>query len=183
MEINSNVILKEYYSPAGNLIIGSYLDKICLCDWTCSRRHAVNMKKLKLLGNPDIKEGSSQAIELAINQFVQYFSGRRKVFDLPLTMIGTEFQKRVWRELELLQYGELVSYKDIAYRTGNPRAVRAVAAAIGANMISIIIPCHRVVGVDGQLTGYAGGLDTKKFLLDLECNRQRTIDDTPALYK
>jgi len=104
----------------------------------------------------------------AVSQLEEYFSGQRREFTVPLEFAGTEFQCRVWSELKKIPYGETVSYAELARRIGNPAAVRAVAAAVGANPISIFVPCHRVVGSDGSLTGYAGGLDAKRLLLDLE---------------
>ncbi|MGF6147466.1 Methylated-DNA--protein-cysteine methyltransferase, constitutive [Kingella potus] len=97
-----------------------------------------------------------------------YFSGKRQNFDLPLDLVGTPFQKKVWHILQTIPYGETRSYKQQSEMSGNPKAVRAVAAANGANKISIIVPCHRVIGSDGSLTGYAGGLPRKQALLALE---------------
>ena len=99
-----------------------------------------------------------------------YFKGRLKTFATPLEQIGTEFQKQAWDALLAIPYGETRSYKEQAQRLGNPKAVRAVAAANGQNKVSILIPCHRVIGSDGKLTGYAGGMRRKKFLLNLEQN-------------
>lgn len=101
-------------------------------------------------------------------QFTEYEKGVRKSFDLPLHIKGTEFQKKVWNALLEIPYGETRSYQDIAIRIGNPKAVRAVGGACNRNPIGIIIPCHRVVGKNGSLTGYAGGLDYKKMLLEHE---------------
>lgn len=101
-------------------------------------------------------------------QLDQYFAGRRKFFDLPLKPRGTDFQQKVWKELQKIKYGETVSYLEIAERVGNPKACRAVGMANHRNPIAIVIPCHRVVGKSGQLTGYAGGLHIKEFLLNLE---------------
>jgi methylated-DNA-[protein]-cysteine S-methyltransferase len=101
-------------------------------------------------------------------QLEEYFSGRRRHFDLPLDLHGTEFQKRCWRELLKIPYGETRSYAEIARAIGNPSAVRAVGLANGQNPIAIIVPCHRVIGSDGSLTGYGGGLDVKRRLLELE---------------
>jgi methylated-DNA-[protein]-cysteine S-methyltransferase len=107
----------------------------------------------------------------AVRQLTAYFEGSLREFDLPLDMVGTEFQKRVWRELLHIPYGEICSYRDIAEAIGAPQAVRAVGAANGANPIPIVVPCHRVIGASGKLTGYGGGLPLKKRLLDLEgCN-------------
>lgn len=116
------------------------------------------------------KEGSSELLDTAVSQLNEYFAEKRQKFDLPLKFGGTDFQNRVWRELLNIPYGETVSYKTLAERTGNAKACRAVGMANNKNPIPIIIPCHRVVGANGSLTGYAGGLDVKKFLLDLEQN-------------
>jgi methylated-DNA-[protein]-cysteine S-methyltransferase len=107
-------------------------------------------------------------------QLRSYFAGERIAFDLPLILEGTEFQKKVWTALQTIPYGETISYKGLAERIGNPNAVRAVGAANGANPIPIIIPCHRVIGNDGSLTGFGGGLPLKKKLLQLE-SRQLTL--------
>jgi methylated-DNA-[protein]-cysteine S-methyltransferase len=101
-------------------------------------------------------------------QLRAYFEGELKQFDLPLAPVGTTFQLRVWHALRAIPYGEVASYKSIAEAVGNPRAVRAIGAANGKNPIPIVIPCHRVIGSDGSLTGFGGGLETKKLLLDLE---------------
>jgi len=101
-------------------------------------------------------------------QLKEYFNRHRKEFDLPLELLGTEFQKKVWNELKKIPYGETISYGDLANRMGDKNLMRAVAAANGANPIPIIIPCHRVIGSDGSLTGYGGGLDVKQKLLELE---------------
>ncbi len=104
----------------------------------------------------------------AFRQLQEYFCGRRKTFDLPLSAKGTVFQQKVWQALQTIPYGQVASYKDIAVRVGNPKACRAVGMANHNNPIGIIIPCHRVVGTDGKLTGYAGGVDIKEKLLALE---------------
>ena len=105
-------------------------------------------------------------------QLKAYFKGELKVFDILLAPVGTPFQLKVWQALSSIPYGELVSYKTIAEAIGNPKAVRAVGGANGKNPIPIIVPCHRVIGSDGSLTGFGGGLETKKRLIDLECARQ-----------
>lgn len=118
---------------------------------------------------PDLeKKESDPLLKSAVKQLRGYFSGKIKEFDIPLETAGTEFQKDVWEALKSIGYGERVSYGDIARRIGRPKAVRAVGAAIGKNPLSIIIPCHRVIGSNGKLTGFAGGLSTKEFLLNLE---------------
>lgn len=103
-----------------------------------------------------------------MNQLQQYFNGERYEFDLPLSPEGTSFQLEVWRALEKIPYGETISYLDLAKRIGKPAAVRAVGAANGANPLPIVIPCHRVIGHNGKLTGYGGGLEKKQYLLSME---------------
>jgi len=109
-----------------------------------------------------------------IRQLQAYFSGELKEFNVPLAMEGTEFQLRVWNALRAIPYGETISYAQLAERIGNPKAVRAVGLANGSNPIPIIVPCHRVIGSDGSLTGFGGGLSTKKRLLELE-SRQLSL--------
>lgn len=104
----------------------------------------------------------------AVKQLDEYFKGERKLFDFPLSPHGTDFQKRVWKELLKIPYSEIRSYKDIAAFLGNPNAARAIGGANNKNPIPIIIPCHRIIGKNGRLIGYRDGLDIKKFLLNLE---------------
>lgn len=104
----------------------------------------------------------------ALEQLNAYFAGRCRRFDLPLSPAGTEFQRRVWRALRGIPYGETISYGDLARRVGNPRASRAVGLANGANPLPIVVPCHRVIGANGTLTGFGGGLPIKRALLALE---------------
>jgi methylated-DNA-[protein]-cysteine S-methyltransferase len=101
-------------------------------------------------------------------QLAEYFRGERRVFDVPLAPRGTEFQQRVWQALREIPFGETRSYGQVAERIGQPTAVRAVGAANGRNPLSIVAPCHRVIGANGDLTGFAGGIETKRFLLALE---------------
>ncbi|MFC3494802.1 methylated-DNA--[protein]-cysteine S-methyltransferase [Glycomyces rhizosphaerae] len=113
-------------------------------------------------------EAATPVLEAAVDQLEAYFAGDLKDFDLPLAAEGTEFQHRVWDELCRIPYGETVAYMDIADRIGDRKAVRAVGLANGRNPIAIIVPCHRVIGANGKLTGYAGGLWRKERLLSLE---------------
>lgn len=104
----------------------------------------------------------------AAKQLGEFFNGRRRHFDLPLTASGTQFQREVWSQLTAIPFGEVRSYRDIAAKIGRPTAVRAVGAANGRNPLPIVVPCHRVIGADGSLTGFAGGLERKRQLLVLE---------------
>ncbi|MCZ6864668.1 MAG: methylated-DNA--[protein]-cysteine S-methyltransferase [Candidatus Dadabacteria bacterium] len=118
---------------------------------------------------PDLENNdSNHVLKSAVKQLKAYFSGTRREFDIPLRPVGTVFQEEVWLALRSISYGETVSYSDIAKQIGRPKAVRAVGAAIGKNPLSIMIPCHRVIGANGKLIGFAGGLSTKEFLLNLE---------------
>ena len=116
------------------------------------------------------KAEPNELILKAVQELDEYFSGRRRSFDLPLSPQGTEFQRRVWKALCGIPYGETRTYGEIAAAVGNGKACRAVGMANNRNPIAILIPCHRVIGADGKLTGYAGGLQTKEFLLRLEHN-------------
>jgi methylated-DNA-[protein]-cysteine S-methyltransferase len=107
-------------------------------------------------------------IENTVKQFEEYFEGKRTQFDLRLAPEGTEFQKQVWKQLQEIQFGKTLTYQQMANQLGNPKVIRAAASANGRNPISIVIPCHRVIGSDGSLTGYAGGLHRKKWLLEHE---------------
>lgn len=118
---------------------------------------------------------NEQVFDEAVRQLEEYFAGQRREFDLPLHLTGTEFQVRVLEELQRIPYGETTSYGDIAERIGRPKAMRAVGAANGRNPIPIVIPCHRVIGSGGALTGFGGGLDTKAALLRLEAENSSAL--------
>lgn len=124
-------------------------------------------------GKPDKTDKDILPLTMAAEQLEEYFSGKRKEFSLPVELKGTEFQRRVWQELSRIPYGESISYGELARRVGSPKASRAVGLANGRNPITIIIPCHRVIGADGRLTGYGGGLPRKKFLLDFEAGIEK----------
>lgn len=165
---NRIITVQRYLSPCGVLVLGSFDDKICLCDWEGGRHRQSTELRLKRLLNAEFQEGISDVIEIAQKQLDEYFHRARRDFDLPLLFVGTDFQKQVWSELLNIPYGTTISYGEMARRLGMPKAVRALANANGANALSIIVPCHRVIGSDGSLTGYGGGLERKRFLLDLE---------------
>ena len=148
-----------YESPIGPLLLAGSESGLQLVSFSEGRRaRAVN---------PEWREDSS-AFAQVMEQLHSYFAGKRTSFELPLVLTGTEFQNQVWTSLQTIPYGETISYKELAQRVGKPKAVRAVGAANGANPIPIIIPCHRVIGNDGSLTGFGGGLPLKKKLLQLE---------------
>lgn len=160
------IITKLYESPCGRLLLGSYENKLCICDWQTGIVH--NEKRLKQELGVELKAGSSLVIDEATQQLDEYFAAKRMNFSIPLILVGTIFQKKVWQELLNTPYGQTITYGRIAQNIGLPSSVRAAANAIGKNPISIFVPCHRVIGSGGSLTGYAGGLDSKKYLLELE---------------
>lgn len=160
--------IKEYGSPCGDLLIGDCDGSICMCDWLAGNNH--DAVYVRMLGRLKVRPtaGSTPMIERAVRELDEYFSWRRTEFDLPVMLVGTEFQKTVWEALAGIPYGVTESYGALAVRIGRPSSVRAAANAVGANPMSIIVPCHRVIGSDGSLTGYAGGLAAKRRLLALE---------------
>ncbi len=128
----------------------------------------------RILGGLDasFEEGETIVTEMAQHQLNEYFSADRIIFDVPLLMVGSSFQKTVWNELLKIPYGKTESYLGLSRKIGNEKAIRSVAAANGANAISIMVPCHRIIGSDGKLTGYGGGLQAKRKLLQLEMHKQ-----------
>lgn len=150
------------------MTIGSYEDRICLCDWNVEgRRDKIDRRICRYL-KAEYEEGSSDVMAQTIIQLNEYFARTRKEFTIPVLFTGTFFQNSVWTALTNIPYGTTISYANLANRLINPKAIRAVASAIASNPISIIIPCHRVIGSNHKLTGFAGGLLAKRFLLDLE---------------
>lgn len=164
----NKIRIQRYHSPCGDLMLGFFEDKLCLCDWATEKHRDIVDIRLRKMLQTGYEESSSSVIEETRRQLDEYFEGKRTTFNLPLLFAGTEFQKNVWYELLKIPYATTISYSELAKRLNIPRAVRAVANANGANGISIIVPCHRVIGSNHSLTGYAGGLDAKKKLLELE---------------
>ena len=160
--------LHRFAVSYGEIVLASVGDELCLCDWSRQACAARNLHLIQRNLNAEFEEAPSEVICRAQEQLEAYFACELKDFSLPLRLVGTPFQKRVWEELMRIPYGELTTYKAVAQRVGNAKGVRAVAQAIGANRLGIIVPCHRVVGSDGSLTGFASGLETKRMLLTLE---------------
>lgn len=167
---NPIIFTETYHSPCGDLILGSFGDQLCLCDWLNSKQHNRTDLRLQRALKAKMKVESSAVTRKAASELDEYFHGHRKSFDLPLLFVGTPFQKSVWENLHYVPYGETRTYAWMAEQLGNERAVRAIGHAIGSNPIAIFAPCHRIVGSDGKLTGFAGGIAAKKFLLDMESN-------------
>lgn len=129
---------------------------------------ANGISEISILDDGDVSDSIPNDLEQAVIQLQEYFEGKRTHFDLKLNPKGTDFQQSVWQELLNIPYGKTLSYMELSKKIGDVKAIRAVAAANGKNPLWIVIPCHRVIGTDGSLTGYAGGLWRKKWLLELE---------------
>ncbi len=153
-------------SPVGELTLVAKDDALTAILWPNDRPGRVKL-------GPQSRNDNYPVLQETRKQLEEYFAGRRKKFDIRLQMEGTPFQQKVWRMLLAIPFGETRSYGQLAKEAGNPAASRAVGAAIGRNPISIVAPCHRVVGSSGKLTGFAGGLDAKRDLLALEAKRNR----------
>ena len=157
--------LHAFPSPLGNILAAASERGLCLLEFAGSRRIDGELRDLQRLLGCQTKQGENEHTRLVQTQLGEYFQGTRREFSVPLHAPGSPFQRRVWNALQTIPYGKTVSYQEQAQRIGKPTAVRAVANANGANRVSIIIPCHRVIGSDGSLTGYAGGLQRKQWLL------------------
>jgi len=153
-------------SPVGPLTLVSDKGKLVGCYFSNNdfARQKLADSKLALGTHDAVLKAACKELEL-------FFSGRLKKFTIPVAPNGTEFQRLVWKALQKIPFGQTASYGDIAKRVGNPNCMRAVGAANGKNPICIIIPCHRVIGADGSLTGFGGGIERKKYLLNLECGK------------
>ena len=161
------------------MLAGTTEKHLCLLEFTDRRMLETQLKRLTWRLNCTFIPGSNGVTEEVARQINDYFAGRLKEFTVPISTPGTAFQQKVWRLLMQIPYGHTRSYGDQAKAIDNPRAVRAVARANGDNRIAIIIPCHRVIGADGNLCGYGGGLWRKKYLLNLE-RKFSLADCSPA---
>ena len=171
--MENSISLQHYDSPCGRLVLASFADRLCLCDWSDNPFAERNRRRIEKYLKATSKTETTSVLEETKRQLDEYFAGKRKAFDIQLCLVGTDFQHKVWNALRSIPYGSTKSYKDIAQCIGKPKAVRAVAGAIGANAISILIPCHRVIGSNHSLTGYAGGLETKRGLLGMETQERK----------
>ena len=167
------IYIQYYDSPCGRLALASFADKLCLCDWSDNPFAERNRHRLEKYLKATSKTETTPVMEDTKRQLDEYFAGKRKAFEIQLRLVGTDFQHEVWNALRSIPYGATKSYKDIAQCIGKPKAVRAVAGAISANGISILIPCHRVIGSNHSLTGYAGGLEAKRMLLEMETQEHK----------
>ena len=168
MKTSGHIFIQTYHSPCGDLILGSFGDRLCLCNWTNEKHPGRVDRRLQAYLSASYSEIPSDITREAARQLDEYFRKERMSFDIPLLFAGTGFQQRVWAGLQEIAYGTTLSYAALAAQIGHPSAVRAVANANGANALSIFVPCHRVIGSNHSLTGYGGGMAAKKFLLELE---------------
>ena len=163
-----SIYFQYYQSPFGELILGSFEGKLCLCDWRYRKgRRSIDsrlQKGLKAL----LVEHDCPVLTKTKEQLNEYFNQERQTFELPTLTVGTDFQKSVWEALVDVPFGNTSTYLKLAETIENKTAIRAVANANGANALSIIIPCHRIIGSNGNMVGYAGGLPAKAKLLSLE---------------
>jgi AraC family transcriptional regulator of adaptative response/methylated-DNA-[protein]-cysteine methyltransferase len=173
------IITKTIITPIGKLLCGVFDDKICLLEFADPERLSSQIKKLENMLKTNISEGENELFYQVEQQLSEYFNGKRKEFSLPIVTVGSDFQKKVWAELLKIPYGETRSYSEQSLAVGNIKSIRAVAAANGANRIAILIPCHRVIGKNGALIGFGGGLENKKILLELE---QKYINTKNTLF-
>jgi len=162
------VTVTRILTPLGPMLAGAVEEGICLLEFVDRRMIETQIKRLKKYLNAEFVPGQSRYFNELNSQLKEYFDGKRKKFNLPLSLLGTDFQLKVWKELQKIPYGRTRSYQQQAIALKNPKAVRAVARANGDNRIAIIIPCHRVIGKNGELAGYGGGMWRKQFLLNLE---------------
>lgn len=164
-----NIIdLKRLETPLGTMLVCATNQGICLLEFTDRKMLESELKSIAKLLNATIIQGNNIHFDTLEIELQEYFNGKRKEFSVPLHTPGSDFQNKVWTALQLIPYGQTKSYKEQAIAIGSPESVRAIANANGMNRISILVPCHRVIGSDGQLTGYGGGLWRKKYLLELE---------------
>ena len=188
----------RYQSPCGEMLLGAAGDRLCLCNWANELHPGRVEQRLRTILKAQFEDcgqvqseggvipeqcrtSMPEVLRQTVRELDEYFRGERREFDIPLLLAGSDFQKRVWQQLPRIPYGQTASYGELAAAIGSPRSVRAVANANGANAISIILPCHRVIGSDGSLTGYGGGLRAKQYLLDLECTECTRIGQTRQL--
>jgi AraC family transcriptional regulator, regulatory protein of adaptative response / methylated-DNA-[protein]-cysteine methyltransferase len=164
----SIIHIKRFTTPLGPMFACATTEGVCLLEFANRRMLEREFKDLTRRLDAVILPGENAHIQQAVTELTEYFNGSRKTFSVPLHTPGTAFHRNVWQELQRIPYGQTVSYKQLAAKTGNHKAVRAVANANGMNRIAIIIPCHRVIGENGNLTGYGGGLPRKKWLIEME---------------
>ena len=173
----NQINIQYYKTKIGELILGSFDGKLCLLDFRYRKMRKTVDDRIKKGLNAYFVEHDDEILKKTREQLDEYLNGDRKEFDIPLLMVGTDFQKSVWDALMKVPYGTTSTYLQLAKNINNEKAIRAVASANGANSIGIIIPCHRIIGSDGELVGYGGGLPVKRRLLKLEENNNFLSDN------
>jgi len=168
----NQINIQYYKTKIGEIIAGSFDGRLCLLDFRYRKMRKTVDHRIQKGLNAEFAEQDDKILEKTRTQMDEYLDGTRKEFTIPLLTIGTDFQKSVWDALMKVPYGTTSSYLQLARNINNEKAVRAVASANGANAIAVIIPCHRIIGSNGQLVGYGGGLPVKKRLLTLEQNQK-----------
>jgi methylated-DNA-[protein]-cysteine S-methyltransferase len=181
---SKNIIFIQYFKTTiGEVIVGSLENKICLLDYRYRKMRPQVDKRIQTALNAVYFEKETPVLRTAKLQIKSYLKGSRTKFSLPTKMVGTPFQLSVWKALKTIPYGSTISYIELAKLIGDKKAVRAVAVANGANGIALMIPCHRVIGSNNKLVGYAGGLPVKKRLLKLEMSHSQNPNELPFLWK
>ncbi|HAS72623.1 MAG TPA: cysteine methyltransferase [Clostridiales bacterium UBA8960] len=163
------MIFKYLDTPIGEMVAVANDEGICMLEFKDMKTLELDLLKIKeIFGGEPISPGKNEHLDLLTEEVTAYFQQKLKTFTVPVVKWGTSFQNQVWEALETIPFGETRSYFDVAKQLSNPKAVRAVGMANGKNKIAIIIPCHRVIGAEGKMTGYAGGLWRKEWLLNHE---------------
>jgi methylated-DNA-[protein]-cysteine S-methyltransferase len=178
--------INTQYSNAqiGEVILGSFRDRLCLLDFVRGKTRGTVEERIRRVLDAELVEQDDEVLRETRRQLNEYLEGLRKGFDIPVLMVGTDFQKNVWDAVMKVSYGATSTYSQIARDIGKGRAARAVGNAMAVNAISIIIPCHRTIGSGGELVGYGGGLSLKRRLLTLEQRNTSTLGilNTSAQY-
>ncbi|WP_196890444.1 bifunctional transcriptional activator/DNA repair enzyme AdaA [Aureivirga marina] len=168
IEHKNVLLINRFTTPLGPMFVCATEKGICLLEFVDRRMLETEFKDLQKILNATIIFGENQHIKQAKKEIKEYFEGIRKEFHVSIEVFGTEFQRKVWCNLKEIPFGTTISYQELAEKIKNPKAVRAVASANGFNRIAIIIPCHRMIGKNGEMTGYAGGIERKKWLIEHE---------------
>ncbi|MBT4575460.1 MAG: methylated-DNA--[protein]-cysteine S-methyltransferase [Candidatus Cloacimonetes bacterium] len=171
----SKIIIQYYKTKIGEMILGSFDGSLCLLDFRYRKMRTTVDNRIKKGLDAEFIEQEDEILTATKQQLDEYLAGVRAEFDVPILTIGTDFQLSVWEALMKVPYGTTSTYLQLAKDINNTKAVRAVANANGANAIGIIIPCHRIIGTNGELVGYGGGLAVKKRLLKLESEHSKTL--------
>lgn len=172
------LVSKIIGTPLGSLIAAASKDGICLFDYTDRLRYDAVIGRVEKEQGASLQLGEHALLSELEKQVADYFAGRRQQFDLPFIFSGTPFQQKVWHALMEIPFGEIHTYKKLSLTLGDEKAIRAVAKAVGENALAVVCPCHRIVGSGGELTGYSGGIDRKKWLLDHEAKISTGIVQT-----